>query len=134
MTTKEIKTDESHSEIQAGCQLESIKEMVAGLNVEETSKDYTQRINEDALDVNVRSGWYPPHDATSENRKAEEYTILLCSGGPACRIIGKLSEHGEPETARIEHQDWGTPWTEYRITGDDEKIVLQYVCCFYFGE
>lgn len=180
--------DESHSRNQAKAQLESIKEMVAGLTCDyerleelkeafedwkndcietaeteererptdltvkdwaqlsdegeelqalidaageyENREDAEQRIQEDPLSVQVRSDW---HDPGAKNEPGQ-FEILLCTGGPACRIIGELNQYAEPESARIEHQDWGTPWTEYRITGDEEKIVLTYCRCFYFGE
>lgn len=88
-----------------------------------------QVIEEDALSIEIRSDWHTPGD---NEANSGEYNILLCTGGPACRIIGDLSEHNEPETARIEYQDWFTPWTEYREA--DESILLDYARCFYFGE
>lgn len=94
-------------------------------------------IEEDALSVQVRSGWHNPGD--SEGAKPEEYEILLCTGGPACRIIGTLDEHGNPDTARLEVADWFQSWTEYRpkVSEDDfnsEPVLLEYARCFYFGE
>lgn len=91
----------------------------------------TERICEDALSVEVRSDWHTL--GGTEGNTPSEYQILLCWGGPACRIIGDL-EYCEPLTAHIEHQDWGTKWTEYPISGEDEDIVLDYARCFYFGE
>lgn len=88
-----------------------------------------ERIQEDPLSVEVRSDWHRPGDAATLG----EYLILLCTGGPACRIIGELSEHGEPTTARLEHQDWFTPWTEYRLDSEEEAILLRYANCFYFA-
>ena len=124
--------EKSNSERQASCQLESIREMVKPLRGRDSDKreDAIQTIQEDALSVEVRSGWHPPGDNTNNGA---EYNILLCTGGPAVRIIGDLSAHGEPETARLEHQDWGTPWTEYRMDSDEEKDVLAYAAQFYFG-
>lgn len=95
-----------------------------------------ERIQEDALSVEVRSGWYVAGRG-GEDIKPTEYCILLCTGGPAVRITGELSEHGEPETARLEMQDWFLPWSEYRPTGqnivESEKILLAYARQFYFG-
>jgi len=31
--------------------------------------------------------------------------ILLCTGGPVVRIVGDLSQHHEPDSARLEYQD-----------------------------
>jgi hypothetical protein len=87
-----------------------------------------ERITDDALEVAVRSGWSTPGEL-----EAEEYNILLCTGGPAVRIRGELSEYKEPESAWLEYQDWGTPWEVLRL-GADEDAVLTYARCFFFGE
>ncbi len=63
------------------------------------------------------------------NYLKDESTV---TGGPATRIIGELNEHGEPTRARLQVQDWGTPWTDYR--GGDQETLLTYARCFYFGE
>ena len=89
-----------------------------------------QTIDEDPLSVEVRCGWYSP-GAAEEHRDPEEFCILLGTGGPATRIIGTLL-HGEAESARLQAQDWGTPWTDYR--GADEAVLLDYARCFWFGE
>lgn len=96
--------------------------------------DARQRIEEDALSVEVRSDWHSPHERDTSG-KATEYRILLCTGGPACQIVGDLDRHGEPESARIQYQDWGTPWTDWRDGPDDEdEILLAYAAVFYWGE
>ena len=109
-------------------------EMVQALkNGEEIDgQDPAERIQEDPLSVEVRSDWHSPGD---ENDKPTEYTILLCTGGPAVRIIGELDEHGQPETATIEYQDWFTPWERYSDTSDEEdEALLTYAQQFYYGE
>ncbi len=91
----------------------------------------SESIDEDALSVEVRGGWHSP----GESDEMEEYTILLCTGGPACRIIGDLGEHNQPSSARLEYQDWFTPWTEYFDFKDEEReMLLTYAQHFYFGE
>lgn len=132
-------SEPNHALEQAKSQLESIKEMVRALHdADEQASDQSREeaentIHEDALEVEVRNGWYSPGTDDHE-QKPEEYKILLCTGGPAVRIVGNLSDYNEPESATIEYQDWGTPWTEYRISSEDEQIVLEYARCFYFGE
>lgn len=127
---------------QAKAQLESIINMVDALNDAghilpggngniEAEEDAAQSIREDALSVEVRSDWHEPGTAPD---LFSEYNILLCTGGPAVRIIGDLSKYSEPETARIEYQDWGTPWTNYPITHEQQEKVLTYCRQFYFGE
>jgi hypothetical protein len=87
-----------------------------------------ERITDDALEVTVRSGWSTPGEL-----EAEEYNILLCTGGPAVRIRGELNSCKEPESAWLEYQDWGTSWEVLRL-GADEDAVLTYARCFFFGE
>ncbi|MFZ3215661.1 MAG: hypothetical protein WA192_06340 [Candidatus Acidiferrales bacterium] len=129
---------------QGAAQFESIAEMVAELErfcgdtaggMESSIEDAERAIQEDALSVQVRSGWYNPGD--SEGAKPAEYEILLCTGGPAVRIIGELNEYMEPDSARIEVQDWFQPWTElrhYTENKDALQILLTYARQFYFGE
>lgn len=127
------KQENENSENQAKAQFDSIKEMVEALDnakTEDERKDAEQTIHEDVLSVEVRSDWYT---LDNPDKEPAEYRILLCTGGPACQIIGELNR-GEPVNARIEHQDWGTPWTEYHLNSDEEEIVLRYARCFYFGE
>jgi len=91
-----------------------------------------ETLSEDPLSVEVRSDWHTPGDSSD---KPTEYNILLCTGGPAVRIIGKLNEHGQPETAHLEYQDWFTPWERYGNTTDEEdEALLTYTRQFYYGE
>jgi len=88
-----------------------------------------EAIQEDPLSVQVRSGWAN----TPEEMEAEEYEILLCTGGPAVRIIGEL-DRGEPDRARLEYQDWFTPWVEYLdMTHAEREALLTYARQFYFA-
>ena len=85
-----------------------------------------ERIQEDPLSVEVRSSWVSLGDVLS----ADEFRILLCTGGPAVQIMGEL-DRGEPVRAWLEYQDWGTPWTQY--FGADADTLLTYCREFYFG-
>jgi len=89
-------------------------------------------IEEDALSVEVRVPWYAP--GGGEVPKPEEYMILLTTGGPALRVRGDLNKYGEPDTARLEYQDWGTPWIEYPLSREDENALIAYASVFYYGE
>lgn len=64
------------------------------------------------------------------------YEILLGTGGPAWRVTGELSEHGTPETASLEWQNWGTPWVSqnYLLTDTEIEALLTFAGQFYFGE
>lgn len=135
-TTQDIEKD--NAKAQAAAQLASIVEMVGTLNREQEAGNddaYIQAqedIQNDALSVEVRSGWTPLGDVPF---RAEEFMILLCTGGPAVRIVGELGEHNEPERARLEYQDWFTPWAPCACTTEAESAALLTYCQqFYFGE
>lgn len=87
-----------------------------------------ERIEEDALSVEVRSGWVTP----GSEMTPEDFAILLSTGGPAVRIRGELDEHNEPHRAWLEVQDWGKPWTQYFPA--DQDTLLAYARCFYFAQ
>lgn len=91
--------------------------------------DAEEDINNDPLSVEVRTNWHDPGD--TEN-KPTEYNILLCTGGPAVRIIGDLDDHGWPDNANLEYQDWFTSWARYPLESSDEDDLLTYARHFYF--
>lgn len=101
-------------------------ELTASAGDCESEDDARERIQEDPLSTEVRSDWTAP----GEQLTASEFMILLCTGGPAVRIVGELSEHGEPERAWLEYQDWGTPWTRYFKA--DSDTLTQYASNFFF--
>src|SRR3989304_3914771 len=111
------KEDTDRAESQAKAQLESIREMVAALEADEQieGQDAREAIEEDPLSVEVRSDWHEPGGDSDPG----EYCILLCTGGPAVRIIGRLDTHSEPPSARLQYQDWGTPWIELILPHDE---------------
>lgn len=108
-------------------------ELVELLELEEVVQNFTgpddveHAIHEGPLSVEVRSSWTTP----GQELKAEEFCILLCTGGPAVRIIGELDYYGEPVRAWIEYQDWGTPWTQ--LYGADQSVLVSYSSRFFFG-
>ena len=130
--------DEERAKDQARAQLDSIIEMVNELQGignadydDEAREQAEQRIHEDPLSLEIRSGWYVP-GATPE---PYEFKILLCTGGPAVQIVGNLNEYNEPETATLQYQDWFTEWKNYTdISGDELNALLEYCQCFYFGD
>src|SRR5262245_19200441 len=90
-----------HAKQEGQAQYDSIRGLVAQLR--EDDEAGRQAIHEDALSVLVRSGWYVPgHEAG----KPEEFEILLCTGGPAVRLIGSLDNFGQPDSVSMQVQDW----------------------------
>ena len=137
--------DESHSKNQARAQLESIVELIKAkrqasktgevIELEEgyffDENDILERIQNDPLSIEVRSDWV----VDGHNMQPSEFSILLCTGGPAVRIIGRLDQHKQPDSATIQHQDWGIPWTDYNeLNEEQEELLLEYCRYFFFGE
>ncbi len=111
--------DENNRALECGkaC-YDSIEEMFTKLDAAKTDKkreEIETEIDESSYGANV----------------TRVYEITLAGGGPAARITGELDEHGEPYTATLEYQDWGTPWTEYRPAS--QETLLRYAQRHYFN-
>ena len=115
----------------AESQYEVLVEMVEALRKAQEDDDddaleeAERAIDEDALSVQVRSAWTNPGFPLGP----DEYCILLSTGGPATRIVGKIGLHFEPVTATLEAQDWFTVWTPW--FGADEEVLLEYAGRFF---
>ena len=132
-------TETDHARDNAHAWAQTIADMVAVL---ETCEDCEgaiaaqEAIQEAPLSVEVRSGWYSP----GSEPEAVEYQILLSWGGPSLRITGQLGDHGQANTAALEYQGWGTPWTRYHprngegLFDSHNADVLTFAQQFYFGE
>ena len=96
---------------------------LGGYDPEPGSDDAMQNA---ALEVKVSGSWEP-----GSKPVAESYMILLSTGGPALRVVGDL-DRGEPVSASLEWQDWGTPWTPYLDANESDLLV--FASQFYFGE
>ena len=79
------------------------------------------------LSACVRSFWAPIGEALHP----AEFELLLSTGGPACRIVGDLDDHGTPGRAELQWQDWGTPWTA--LAGQRCDALNWFAGLFYFG-
>ena len=99
---------------------EELDELEAAAGDCASTGDADERINEDPLEVQVRGDWHAP--GTNDGSECEFY-ILLCTGGPAVRLVGDMPV----DRVRIEYQDWGTPWTElYGIDQTDRDAMETY--------
>jgi len=137
------KTEKNRAKEQAQAQIKSICSMMKALEEAEEKGKVTfegdeydeegmrEMIEQNALEVSVRSGWYRPG---TEPEKPDEFKILLCTGGPAVRITGDLDGYGQPESATVEYQDWFTYWEKYLdTTPEQEELILRYCHHYYFG-
>lgn len=91
--------------------------------------DARQRIQEDALSVEVRSGW----SEVGDDMTAEEFRIVLCTGGPHVEIRGELSQ-GEPSRAWIEYKGWGGGESG-ELSGNhcEQAALLRYASEFFYS-
>lgn len=104
---------------------EELEELISAAGDCTDEDEARDRIMEDPLEVQVRSDWTNP----GEELTPSEFMVLLCTGGPAVRIVGELGQYGEPCRAWMEYQDWGTPWTQY--FGADSKTLCRYASHFF---
>ena len=139
LTPRQAEEKDNHAQEQAKAQLESIVEMMkawdTAIKEEDNDKQDAaqQAIQEDPLCIEVRGGWHTP-DNPEQGGEAEEYKILLCTGGPAVQIMGELDQYNKPRTATLQYQDWFLPWTNYTCTSKERETLLAYANQFYFGE
>ena len=141
-------TEQNHAIDNAMGWLETVREYVAGyqgllsgdvssVEIEgqayESASDVVEAIYQAPLSVLVRDDW---RSVTQNELVASptEFEVLLTTGGPALRIYGELDEHSQPETAFLEWQDWGTPWTRLQLESADLAIVKEFASHFYYGE
>lgn len=106
---------------------EELQSLIGDASGNKDQDSAREAIQEDPLSVEVRSGW----GNVGDEMQAEEFCILLCTGGPAVRIRGEL-DNGNPCRAWMEYQDWGTGWTQFYDASQD--TLLAYCSEFYFGE
>src|SRR5919202_2422269 len=122
---------------QASVQLASIQELVTclehaeecdntacGADCPHEPDEARDAIIGDALDVQVRGEWHTP--GAIDACAPYEYKILLCWGGPAVQIMGTLDRHNQPDSARLQYQDWFTEWIDYPLTQEEEETIVKY--------
>jgi len=128
-----METEKDTARDQAKSQLDHIIELVQAYeqanqhDEADPQDDALAAIRENIISVKVRGDWHAPGTAGGPQAL---YCVLLCTGGPACRIIGTLDDYQEPATARLQYPDRGNPWTDYLLTRAEEKAVLTFTNCF----
>lgn len=130
MTNPEEKDRLHHAKQNAKAWLQSLRDwrdQVDGEERETRIEALQDEIREAPLSVQVRSGWTDP----GALMEAEEFEILLTTGGPALRIMGDLDVHGEPRRAYMQVQEWGVPWTDYYESGND-GLLLWFAGYFHY--
>jgi len=93
----------------------------------EDAEDARDAILEDALSVEVRSGW----ESAGAELTPSEYRIVLCTGGPHVEIRGELDEYGEPWNAALYYSDWFESNREYPASSEEQEALLTYARQFF---
>lgn len=125
-------TEKNHATDNAKGWMQSIQDWSALLLSDEDSiREATiEQIYQSPLSVTVREGW----KTVGGESELKEFQILLATGGPALRIVGDIGAYGVAQNPVLQWQDWGTPWTEYPTTSEQDEALLAYCQQFYFGE
>jgi hypothetical protein len=126
-------TTENYAAANAAAWCETIIDQLARLKAACQDSDAAyetvrEEIQEAPLSLAVRSHW----SELGEPLKPAQFCILLSTGGPGLRIVGELGQFNCPESARMEYQDWGTPWTEYRAIGSG--VLDAWAAQFWWGD
>ena len=140
-----VNEEAGRAEQQARAQLASIEELVTCLEHAESCdnpacgadcphdvEEARAAITDDALTVEVRTDWHSV--GAVQACKPTDYKILLCWGGPAVQIIGTLDDSNQPDSARLQYQDWFTEWMDYPLTDAEAETLVKYAQQFYYDE
>jgi len=87
-----------------------------------------EEIYESPLSFEVRSDW----ETSGKDLVPMNYRLLMTTGGPAVKIAGSLNKGDIPETAELEYQDWGTPWTTYPLNSEELQAILEFAQYFSY--
>lgn len=80
------------------------------------------RLYENALEVRR---WNPDDDG--EGVPDWDWMILLCTGGPAVRLVVRVDGRWSmPAEVRLQHSDWFEGWTDTAMSDDEEDAALSY--------
>lgn len=102
-------------------------------NFNEDSDEARDQIMDDPLEITYRTGWLNHGEVCDgiDKGSIEECCILLCTGGPAVRILCDVDHRGALSRPIVQYQDWGTPWTELlSITSEQRNALETYISNF----
>tara|TARA_Y100000401_G_C8251555_1_gene188432 strand:+ start:95 stop:517 length:423 start_codon:yes stop_codon:yes gene_type:complete len=99
---------------------------------EKRLEEIRENVINSALSVEFRSGWYSELYDRVRIGEPAEFKILISWGGPALRVIGEIEENFAINP-KLQYQGWGTPWTDFKITENQQDALNWFCNCFYFG-
>ena len=97
----------------------------------ELAEAIEEELREQPLSVMVGTDeWFRVGEQLEPNR----FELLMCTGGPAMRVVGSLCRHGMPSDAVVEWQDWFKPWTAYEGANYFHQLALEWFVNFFCFE
>lgn len=122
-----IQYDPSPTAGLSGQDAEELRDLTEAAGEWRDGDDARQAAEDNALSVEVRSGWSLP----GSYLEPDEFRIVLCTGGPHVELVGELNARKEPSRVRVLYRDWGESGELHDF---DDDAVLAYCGYFYFGE
>ena len=95
----------------------------------EKAEMVVERLRERPLSCEIRSSW----ENIGSELVADEFRIMLGTGGPAYWISGDLDEHGQPLNVKAFHQDWFEPAQVIYLDEEAQTAVSWLADLFYWG-
>jgi hypothetical protein len=125
--------EKENSLSQAYSQLSYIEELLHNYDTAEDESDKDDALTaiyENPLELTKDYDQMEDQDGEIHYGKELSYNLLLCTGGPAVRVIGNLNKWKEADSAKLQHQDWFTSWKDAPLTKDQKENLIRYVNFF----
>lgn len=96
-------------------------------NFDEDSDEARDQIMDDPLEITYRTGWLNHSEVCDgiDKGNIEECCVLLCTGGPAVRILCDVDHRGTLSRPCVQYQDWGTSWTDLLSLNREQRAALE---------
>ena len=114
---------------QAQLQLDEIQRLADLLEKDPDNDELQDELRDLAVSQEVRSCW----QTVGQELEAGMYRLVLCTGGPHVEIQGSLSGAGDPDSAVLYCQDWGTGLQEVSVTEPERELLVWFAELFYWG-
>jgi hypothetical protein len=119
---------------QALMQMARIRELwgIASLAADAGDDELIASVQDQLIDmplfVCVRDG-FPAVVIGGEPTQCE---ILLCTGGPTCRVLVQVGSDGDATHVMLQTQDWYQPWRDVEIGESDRQALMYFARQFWY--
>lgn len=109
---------------------EYLKSWASGLREQLDALDFDERTDE-ARDELMNSVLSVERLTRNYHDEIDTWEILICTGGPAARILVTTDWQGRPEMSEWQYQDWFEPWYAPPQDGDMGRLIGDFADLFY---